>query len=123
MKSLLAYQAINYVLGLMPGWFWRGQYIRTSEKNGFIVKQPLYEILTNEGHVKAPLVRQLPCAVATRLGGWILLTSVWQRHCCLEPPANQKFVQTISPLVDHPLLNCNADEGDELPKFKRHCQV
>lgn len=93
----------------MPGWFWRGQYILTSEKNGFIIEQPLYEILTNEGHVKAPLVRQLLYVVATSLGGWIPLTSVWQRHWCLEPPANQKFVRTISPLVDHPPLNCNAD--------------
>lgn len=44
---------MNYVLGLMPGWFWKGQYILTSKKNGFIVEQSLYEILTNEGHVKA----------------------------------------------------------------------
>lgn len=81
----------------MPAWFWKGQYILTSEKKkGFIIEQSLYEILTNEGHVETPLVRQLLCVVATRLGAWILLISVWQRPRYLEPPATQKLVQTIS---------------------------
>lgn len=46
------------------------------EKNGFIIKQPTYEILANEGHSKALPIRQLPCGAATRLEGWMLLISV-----------------------------------------------
>lgn len=68
----------------------------TSEKDGFIIEQSLYEILANEGDVQVPWVRQLLGAVTSRLGGWILSISVWQRNRCLEPPANQNLVQTIS---------------------------